>query len=232
MSRDICMKNLEHFARRGLSFPWNEKDCYASWLSQTFHFVSHSTRLIALAASRFYRDKDSLHNRFLEHISEEKFHERLALKDLKNLGVEISDYPELAITKGFYQSQYYQIERESPESFLGYILALEGMAVLAGEKVFQVVSKTFGSPASNFIRVHAQEDKEHIESAFEHLLTLDPTNYKKAFNNFIQSGELYISMLDQIQERYSVGKDQNRTSPPSNDLHLDRHKPSEGARLS
>lgn len=202
MNRNEFINPLNKYANRVQQFRWEDIDCYASWLSQTFHFVSHSTRLIALAASRFYKDKSQLHQRFLEHISEEEFHENLASRDVKALGLELSAFPELSVTKVFYRSQYYQIEREAPESFLGYILALEGIAVLAGDNANNRVCETFGPKAASFLRVHSQEDKEHIESAFKHILSLDDKNQKMAYANFIQSGEMYCKILDAIEENY------------------------------
>lgn len=202
MNKNTCMQELDKFSDRVRGFAWDNKECYASWAAQTHYFVSHSTRLIALAASRFYKDKDSLHQRFLKHISEEAFHEKLAERDIKALGLDIKNFPELSSTKGFYQSQYYQIERESPESFLGYIVALEGIAVLAGEKALATVSEAFGGKAASFLKVHAEEDKKHIEDALHHMFSLDEVNLRKAYANFIQSSELYCSMLDEIENKY------------------------------
>ena len=202
MDRKECLKKIEIYSQRVSSFAWEDPQCYASWLSQTYHFVSHSTRLIALAASRFYLDQDGLHNRFLAHIQEEKSHEKLAIHDIKALGLEPANFPELSLTKGFYRSQYYFIERVEAASFLGYIMALEGIAVYAGPVALKKAQKAHGSKATSFLKVHSEEDVEHIEQALNQFEQLTLKGQQHSFENLIQSGELYCQMLDRIEARY------------------------------
>src|SRR5262245_13457821 len=81
-------------AARVDSFPWAHREAYAAWLAQTYYYVSHSTRLLALAASRYTVADDAFHLRCLEHLREEKSHEKLATADLKALGKTAREYPE------------------------------------------------------------------------------------------------------------------------------------------
>jgi thiaminase len=212
MDRKECLRKIETYAGRVSGFAWEDPQCYASWLSQTFHFVSHSTRLIALAASRFYLDQEGLHNRFLAHIHEEKSHEKLAIHDIKALGLEPANFPELSVTKGFYRSQYYFIERVDAASFLGYIMALEGIAVYAGPVALKKVQKAHGIKAASFLKVHSEEDVEHIEQALNQFDQLTPKAQAQTYENLIQSGELYCQMLDRIEARHQRF---HETSPTS-----------------
>ena len=89
--KQLTEKLMQEQAKAIDAFPWDSKEAYADWLAQTYYFVCHSTRLLALAASRFQVDEDAYHLRFLEHLKEEKSHEKLCLTDLKTLGVSIED---------------------------------------------------------------------------------------------------------------------------------------------
>lgn len=208
-SKNQVMEELKKYSQRVRDFNWENKDCYASWLSQTYHFVCHSTRLISFAASGFYKDREKEHSRYIKHISEEHFHEKLAEKDLKNLGKSLSDYPELSITKGFYQSQYYQISRLDASAFIGYVIALEGIAVLAGKDVVERTIKTHGKQCATFLKVHAEEDLKHIEDALDQYELLKDEHRKWAYDNFIQSGDLYCEMLDKIESNFTLKNNTN-----------------------
>src|SRR3712207_1317678 len=90
------------------AYPWKHKASYANALAQTYYYVSHSTRLLAVSASRFALEDEALHRRFAAHMVEEKSHHLLAAHDLKVLGHSLTDFPELPATHAFYESQYYK----------------------------------------------------------------------------------------------------------------------------
>lgn len=181
-------------------FPWENPDCYAHWLAQTFYFTSHSTRLLSLAAARAPLNDNLTHSRFLEHIKEETGHENLALQDLKAMGRDIADYPEFAETKIFYNQQYFMIDRYGPHAFMGWILFLEGVASEVGP---QIVEKCQAHHKSHtrFLRVHAEEDQDHIKSAFE-LIEQTKAEENEMFEfNFVTSAQTYLKMFAKIQQK-------------------------------
>ncbi len=184
-----------------LSYDWSDQDFYSHWLAQTYYYVCHSTRIIALAASRFYLDRNALHLRFLEHISEESNHEKLAVNDLKSMDLRIEDLPELVTTKSFYQSQYYQIERCSPTALLGWIIALEGIAALGGERFQATLDKHYKPRATSFVRVHAEEDEGHLTDALNLVQNLPEHDQKLIYDNFLQSSAQYSLMLRECHEK-------------------------------
>ena len=73
------------------TFPWASRGAYAQWLAQTYFYTRHTSRLIALAASRFDTDHQDAHYGLLAHLKEEHRHEELAIADLSHLGVTSLD---------------------------------------------------------------------------------------------------------------------------------------------
>lgn len=177
--------------------PWENKRFYASFLAQTYYFVRHSTRLLALASA--YSFDDSLHRRYAAHIAEEKGHDRLALNDLNRLGVNLE--PELPQTRNLYETQYYKIERENASSLMGYILALEGVASMICPKIMTRITQAHGAECAKFLKLHIEEDPDHVEKAFAEIEALKEQELAQVVHNLIQSCSNYASMLTAIQNK-------------------------------
>ena len=67
------------------SFPWESQKAYEYWLAQTFFFVKHSTRLLAMGSAFSGFEHEDIHRRMIDHLKEEQGHEYLAVNDLKVL---------------------------------------------------------------------------------------------------------------------------------------------------
>ncbi|MBN8553883.1 MAG: iron-containing redox enzyme family protein [Deltaproteobacteria bacterium] len=184
-------------------FPWQNREAYARWLAQTYHFVCHSTRLLSLSAARFSLSQNKFHLRCLDHMKEERSHEILALNDLKHLGYPISQFPESSMTSAFYQSQYYLIDYAHPLALYGYILCLEGISSTAGKDVYGQVCKAFGEKTATFWKVHSQEDDGHLAEAFEKLSMAAPTEADIILQSLKQSSDLYRMILAEIISQVS-----------------------------
>ena len=210
--RKRCEKIAENLSRQVMRMPWDNKSFYAAWLAQTYYFVSHSTRLLALAAARFHIDQDETHQRFISHMSEEKRHERLCLHDLKAIGVELNEIPEMAQTKAFYQRQYYLIEHVCPESFFGYILCLELLAVMVGKNAHDVVKRAHGEKSGSFLGVHSADDIEHIEQAFNSISHLPNEILTTITENLESSCQIYAAMCAQIVQSQQVSDNQTQAA--------------------
>jgi thiaminase len=180
--------------------PWEDKEFYANWLSQTYYFVSNSTRLISLAGSLF--PDNMLHHRFVDHAKEERNHELLLTNDLKHLGKNLQN--EFASTSGFYQSQVFWMFFRSPASFFGYILCLEGIAVDYGQKAFDRVKAAHGLKASNFLKVHSEEDVDHLDKAFELLERMTPEQRQHIEQNLRQCVAMYTGILEECMKKGRV----------------------------
>ena len=178
--------------------PWQDKNFYAEWLSQSYYFVRHSTRLLATASASTNFKQNSYHNRLGDHFAEEKSHEVLASGDLKKLGFRIEDFQEREVTKVFYRNQYFGCEKISPYYLMGYILFLEGIAIKHGPHIYGKTKEHFGDRVCNFTRVHVEEDEDHLDKAFKELEGLDESDLMHVRESMRISSSLYIQLLEEL----------------------------------
>lgn len=202
------MKDLlqESVVQLGLGidrFPWSDRRAYADWLSQTFHYVRHSTRLLAAAAARFPCDErgNAMHHRFVTHMAEEKKHELLCVHDLRVLGTSVASLPEHHSTRMFYEPQYTKIEHGSPVALFGYILPLEAIGPARGAHIADVVIKAHGDKCASFVRLHAEEDVEHLDKALQMLQDLPTGEAALVKENLRQTTYAYVTMLHDIRRQ-------------------------------
>ena len=148
-----------------LECPWAEKEFYGWWLSQTFHFVSHTSRFLSLAAGCAQLNETDLHSFFLKHIPEETGHEKICLTDLKTLNLHVS--AESENTKSFHSFQRNKILTESVANHLGYMLFLENLSITVGIKLLNILQTHYPKMSLKFLRLHTEEDIEHVQKAIE-----------------------------------------------------------------
>lgn len=193
---EMTMNDLKKSAE---NFPWEDKAAYTQWLGQTYHFVIHTTRILTLASARTPMQQQQLHNRFIDHSKEERGHENLLINDLKAMSLKTSDFPEFAPTAALYKTQYYTIEHQSTEAFMGWVIMLEAFAANFGPKILKRVTETHGPKASTFWKVHAEEDQDHVEKAWKQISQLPQANQQDTIVNFVQSAHYYMGMLQECQ---------------------------------
>jgi len=179
------------------TYPWEDGRAYANWLAQTYYYVSHSTRLLAAAAARmpFTPFGNQLHHRCAKHMAEERKHELLAVHDLQVLGHHLNDFPELPATRMFYEPQYTKIDRGAPIALFGYILVLEAMSAAHGPMHVNRVVAAHGARAASFLKLHANEDQDHVAKALESLAELDAETARLVEENIEQSAFAYELLL-------------------------------------
>lgn len=193
--KDIFNTEMNKVNKVWQDYPWENKYIYGSFLAQTYYYVSHSCRLLAFAAALSKLSENNYFNRSIKHISEESNHEVLAEKDLQRLGFNLSDFLETGTTRALYESQYYKIQNQDPTALLGYILALEGIAVHSVPPVFSRLSQAFDKKSLNFLRVHSEEDPEHLHKAFEQIEKLNSEQKTYVEMNFLQTCDMYTHFL-------------------------------------
>jgi hypothetical protein len=183
------------------AFPWEERAAYTDWVAQTYYYVRHSTRLLALAAARFPMDKrgNALHHRFAAHMNEEKKHEQLALHDISQLGSSIESLPERSSTRTFYEPQYYKIEHIHPVALFGYILPLEAIGPLCGKRIMPRVTTAHGGQCVAFLKLHVEEDVEHVAKALEIVAGIAAEEQAVIQQNLVQTSYSYAAMLAEIR---------------------------------
>jgi pyrroloquinoline quinone (PQQ) biosynthesis protein C len=198
---------VERLAADVDAFPWEERAAYADWVTQTYHYVCHSTRLLATAAGRFELDErgNALHRRFAEHVREETKHELLAIHDVKELGESMADYSELPATRMLYESQYYKIEHLHPVVVFGYILGLEAVGPRFGKPLAVRIARTFGEKCTSFLRVHADGDVEHLDKALRMIEVASERERRLIEDNLRQTLYGYGAILAQIRSRRAHG---------------------------
>ncbi len=182
----------------GASFPWRSRSAYAHWLAQTYHYVVHTTRLIALCASRFDVQMDAYHRQLLEHLVEERDHDLLLVADLAALGHTAAEFPERPQTSALYQVVYYRVEHQTPFALFGYSLLLEGAAAEGGTDLADLVGDAHGEDSASFLRVHGEADPGHVERGFTSLEGIGAAESRVIAATLIQTGTLYAAVLNAI----------------------------------
>lgn len=180
------------------NFPWHDKEAYGCLLKQIHSWVCHSADLLSLAG---VNTKDfKLKRRFFKHTMEEYGHEVSSMKDIESLGFGVDSFPELNDTKLFYRNQYYMIDQLGGESFFGYVIALEGLAVAKCSGATEKINEAYDFIASRFMKLHGDEDPHHIEEAFENLRIVAPDKFGVIKENLKISLDLLCSITDQCVE--------------------------------
>lgn len=178
---------------------WSNKNFYSNWLAQSYYYTTYSTRMLAFAAGWTENMEQSYYRRSLKHISEEQGHDQIAINDLKNLGGSIDQISELGITRSMWEAQFFKIQKD-PTYLLGYILALETLAVKTFKEFNHVLLKTYPETATRFVKVHADDDPDHVEEALNQINKCTPEQQKAIMFNYEQTISMYHYMLVEIQQ--------------------------------
>ena len=187
------------------NFPWHDKIAFGDYLAQTYYYVTHSERLLALAGGLMNDSDRMMQRRFFKHLSEENSHDLMVKKDLENLGYSLSDFPERPETKIFWETQYYKIEHIDPAALMGYILLLEDVASSVCIWIYQQIEKNRGKNCGTFLRVHGEEDPGHVSAAKSVIHSLSKERQEVIFMNLRQSEIAYRRMIEAVmddQERW------------------------------
>jgi thiaminase len=201
-------QGLHEMGECGELYPWHDRYAYGLYLAQTYFYVSHSTRLLAISAGTMKMSDTPFHRRFLEHAAEEKGHEMMLLNDLAKIGYAISDFEELPETRMFWETQYYKIQHVDPLTVMGYIVALEAIACEQCPKIKKMLEKKYPEGSYTFVKTHGEDDPEHVTKAFALIASLPEHRRKHIEINFQQSvisfQNMVFSMLRKLKEVKSL----------------------------
>lgn len=120
------------------------------------------------------------------------------MHDLKHLDLSLDQFEERDTTRMFYEPQYYKIEHQSPSVLFGYILPLEPIAVAQGKQISAKVVAAFGPKCDAFLKVHGEDDVDHLEKALRIIATVHEADRKLLAQNLRQSTAAYCAILDEI----------------------------------
>lgn len=178
---------------------WENPALYKNWLAQTYYYTRHSTRMLAYAAGWSGPEKQHYYRRSVQHIQEEQGHDLIALNDLKLIGGDIREFPELSITRAFWEPQFYKVQK-NPTSLLGYILALEVLSLQMCPAMHEMLLKTYPAEACRFVKIHGEDDPEHVQHALDQIEKCTLEEREDIFANFHQTRDIYTALLQNIEK--------------------------------
>ncbi len=173
---------------------------YVAYLIQTYHLVRHTSRTLALAASRCDDDRRGLRAWFIEQAGEEHGHELFCLKDLRHMGVDVSRgvrRPPGPGASGLFAQNYFLASHGNPAAILGVASATEGMGAQIAGSMAQVLVQRYGIPeqAVTFLRSHAGFDQRHLEDARR---AIDSWGGGENFDDVVQARRLTFHHYGQM----------------------------------
>ncbi len=180
-----------------MNAPWDNENFYKEWLAQSYHYTRHSIRMLAFSAGCSHPEEKSYFQRSLKHIREEQGHEQIAVNDLKTLGGSIENFMEKGVTRALWEPQFYKIQKD-PVSLLGYILALECLAVFKFSELNDILVKRYGDKANRFVHIHAEDDPHHVTEALAQIELCSDVSKKLIQANFDQTCDLYSCLINNI----------------------------------
>lgn len=185
------------------TMPWTDLIFYKTWLAQSFYYTTHSTRMLAFAAGWSSTEDQKYYKRSVSHIREEQSHDLLAVRDLEKLGDQRENFAEFEVCRALWEPQFYKIQR-NPKLLLGYILALEELAVFSFPELYKKLTPLFGTDATHFIRVHAEDDPEHVEEALKQIQSCSPVEVAEIMKNYDQTCVLYERLLFEVRKSSQI----------------------------
>lgn len=190
-------KALKPLTEKITRYPWADKAFYAEYLAQTHYYTFHSCKMLAYAAALATKEQGAYYTRLISHLKEESGHDVIAAVDLKNMGSRLEDHPEDGVTRALYEPQYHKIV-QSPTSLLGYVLALEMTCVETFADVHRQVKAAHGEKCSSFVRVHAEDDPDHVEKAVQQLSALSAREQRLVLENFEQTCLMVVAWFERL----------------------------------
>ena len=142
---------------------------YLAYLRETYHLVKHTPKYLTIAANRVAESDQRLSDYFRKFSLEETGHELLCIRDIAALGenvdIIISGESNPGVW-GIVTQCYFWATQGNPVALLGDAFATEELGVARGIEVARLLETNYRIPrqATNFLRVHGSEDKEHLRS--------------------------------------------------------------------
>jgi pyrroloquinoline quinone (PQQ) biosynthesis protein C len=143
-------------------------DLYLAFLSQAFHHVKHTCRLLSFAVGHCRDEDTKLTSALLSYIGEERGHEELILDDIRALGGDAeavqTGTPDLPC-RLLVAYVYYAIQHVSPYAMLGMVHVLEGMSALLATQAAASLQSRLALPGGegfSYLQSHGELDQDHV----------------------------------------------------------------------
>ncbi|MES2965675.1 MAG: iron-containing redox enzyme family protein [Bdellovibrionota bacterium] len=186
-------------------FPWETQDAYVSWMAQTYEYALATTRILALTGGHIPMHQTSVATRYIQHATEERGHDKLLISDAKALGVDLTKTKIIPEAEAFHKSVYYWIYQGQTPVIMGWVLLLEGFAVLNGPRLFERAEKHYGKKATSFMRVHTAEDPDHVDKAFKALDVYSAKELEEVAHGLRVYAKLYANVYTAIAQAVRSG---------------------------
>jgi pyrroloquinoline quinone (PQQ) biosynthesis protein C len=181
------------------------KEVYAAYLRETYFLVGQTPYFLSSAAA--HSKEGWLQDWFLDLAIDERHHDRLCVHDVRNLGLDHTEYlggrPGPGASTMITQN-HYLASMDDPAGIVGFAAATEGLgANLAPKAASAMAQYEFAQNAVSFLKVHSTEDQEHIETvrrAFERCAA-DPARYELMVGTWKYTLRAYGALFTDAMER-------------------------------
>lgn len=147
---------------------------YVAYLTETYHLVRHTPRMLSLGGARLSDDRRELRNWFFEQVDEENGHDLFCIKDLEHMGLNSQEILSGLPGKGAWgliTQNYFMATYGNPVGILGVATATEGLGSDFGTSFADLLTSHYGlkSNATTFLRSHGGFDARHLDDAVKAL---------------------------------------------------------------
>jgi heme oxygenase len=185
-----------------------DKEVYIHYLINVYKYAQHSAKVIALAAARCMKDHPKLGKYLLHHSEEEEGHDKWALLDLSELGVnqEHADrsYPVPACS-AMIGYVHYLSTYANPVSLFGWLYVLESMGDDLGGTMAELINKNLNldNKALRFVQGHGVNDIEHTCDIVNQLKenVTNPDDMRDIEHAAEVIADLYVRFFNEIGEK-------------------------------
>lgn len=196
--QNVLQVSAEETEKIVFSCDWSQSEVFAEWLSQTYHFVKYTTRLLAMGASFAEQPiEDNLHYYFLKHLPEEHQHDSILIHDLKALNQTLQ--PVSDATLQFVENHKKDIIKNGSVVHMGYMIYLENLSIAVGPQLYKTVIKYHNPKACHFLKTHTQDDVDHVQGALDFCEKLSVTQKNKIINSILLTHEGYKKIFEGIK---------------------------------
>lgn len=194
------------------------KDLYAIYMIETYHYTKHNARNQALVATRNDDLPFGYMKYCLKHAQEEVGHEMMAFHDFKKLGYEnitIQDLPQpLSSTNALIGYLYYTSGKDNIYARLGYSYWAERVYEYI-QPLLNLMKAGLGIPekAMTFFVQHSEIDISHAQEVDAIITEFVKTeeDYLKVEATMLTSLSLTTKMLDEVFEEFVNIKEKNES---------------------
>lgn len=180
------------------------KNIYAGYLINVYHYAKHSARVISLAGSRCVTSHPQLAAYLMRHATEEIGHEEWAHSDLLELGVSeqriAESRPGVSCTS-MIGMEYYVAGYWNPVALFGWLFVLEALGDDVGGLVAKKLdaSLQLAGKGSYFLAGHSEADHDHIKDITDTIekYMKDERDIADMLHIAQTSCELYLGILQE-----------------------------------